>query len=321
MSKIDKDTDFFAYVDNFAKYKHVKSTQLYGKHRTTAPKVSIVIPTYRRPELLKEAVESAINQDGYDDYEIVIVDNDATGEFTAHIIAMLNLFNDIKIIYYRNQENIGMFGNWNRCIELATGEWVTILNDDDILFKYYLASMTINCDDVDRVECKCLEFSNANDVIQEPPFVIKKYKATDYFVYILNNYNLGTHSMLFRRDKLIEIGGYNDTYYPSSDYILNATYLFYNKSTLFLQWYLCGYRWGENESLKRSTRFGFFRVYSYFGQYILSKSHVSKFFSFYFLMQKMQALNEVYKRQLLRLILQPLKIFKKIIFAKYYKIL
>ena len=69
MSKIDKCTDFFAYVDNFAKYKHVESVRLYGEHNAVPPKVSITIPTYRRPELLKEAVESAVNQDGYDEYK------------------------------------------------------------------------------------------------------------------------------------------------------------------------------------------------------------------------------------------------------------
>ena len=32
--------------------------------------------------------------------------------------------------YYKNEKNIGMYGNWNRCIELSNGEYLTILNDD-----------------------------------------------------------------------------------------------------------------------------------------------------------------------------------------------
>lgn len=319
MPKIDRNTDFFAYVDNFAKYKHIESVKLYGEHKTSNPNVSIAIPTYRRPNLLKQAVESVINQNRYDDYELIIVDNDEAGEFTNQIICMLEMFNSDKIVYYRNRKNIGMFGNWNRCIELATGTWMTILNDDDLLFENYLILMTSNCDGVDRVECKCLEFSDSTDINYKQSAVIKKYKASNYFVYILNNYNLGTHSMLFIRNKLIQIGGYNEKYYPSSDYILNATYLFYSRSTLFLQDYLCGYRWGENESLRRSTKFGFFRVYAYFGQYLLVKSRVSRIFKAYFIMQKMQARNEVYKNFFLRVTLQPLKLFKKIIFYKYYK--
>ncbi len=275
MSKIDKDTDFFAYVDNFAKYQHVESVRLYGQHKAVPPKVSITIPTYRRPELLKEAVESAINQDGYEDYEIIIVDNDITGEFAAQIIEMLKSFASDKVVYYRNQENIGMFGNWNRCIELATGEWMTILNDDDVLFKHYLISMTSNYKTANRIECchrifqcedelrfcKNLQFSNNTPLL----------KMSTYFVYILDNFNGCQHSILFQIEKGKLVGGFNSDFYPSADYVFNAMYAFYFKEVYRLDQKLCGYRVSVGESLKPSTKFGFFRIYYLFGHFLLQK--------------------------------------------------
>jgi glycosyltransferase involved in cell wall biosynthesis len=48
--------------------------------------------------------------------------------------------------YFVNRENIGMFGNFNRCIEHARGEWMTILNDDDLLDADFLERMFVVLD-------------------------------------------------------------------------------------------------------------------------------------------------------------------------------
>ena len=103
------------------------------------PLVSIVIPTFRRPSLLIEAVQSALAQRFDHPYEIVVIDNDPE---TKDVDRLLECFPELKersFRYFVNRENIGMFGNWNRSILLARGEWMTILNDDDLLDDNYLA--------------------------------------------------------------------------------------------------------------------------------------------------------------------------------------
>ena len=43
-----------------------------------------------------------------------------------------------NIKYYQNEKNIGLFGNWNRCVELSTSKWVAMLHsDDEILDDYF----------------------------------------------------------------------------------------------------------------------------------------------------------------------------------------
>jgi glycosyltransferase involved in cell wall biosynthesis len=121
-----KEYNFFEYENNFSRFEHIKSVRVYGAHFTQKPMVSVTIPTYRRPALLKESIASALNQKNFADYEIVIVDNDNHGIYTEEILQHLVRLNDHRIIYYLNQKNIGGFGNWNRCIELAHGEWMTI---------------------------------------------------------------------------------------------------------------------------------------------------------------------------------------------------
>ena len=93
-------------------------------------KVSILIPTYNRASLLQKCIESALMQD-YDNLEIVIADNASTDD-TAQMIA--TQFNDPRIVYFHNQQNIGLVPNFNKLlIEYATGDYVLFLPDDDRL--------------------------------------------------------------------------------------------------------------------------------------------------------------------------------------------
>jgi len=94
----------------------------------TYPLVSICIPTYKRPELLERAIRSCLTQT-YPHFEIIITDNspdDSSGR-------MVEQFNDPRLRYYKNQTNIGPYDNVNRVSELATGEFVKFLMDDDLL--------------------------------------------------------------------------------------------------------------------------------------------------------------------------------------------
>ncbi|MBI4709168.1 MAG: glycosyltransferase family 2 protein [Candidatus Portnoybacteria bacterium] len=90
------------------------------------PKVSIVIPTHNRPELLKEAVESVLNQT-YQDFEIIIVDDglEKRGD------EILPLFNDARIFYIKHNEEKGGAAARNTGIGEAKGEFIAFLDDDD----------------------------------------------------------------------------------------------------------------------------------------------------------------------------------------------
>jgi glycosyltransferase involved in cell wall biosynthesis len=75
------------------------------------------------------AIESALNQT-YKNLEIIVIDNASTDN-TKEIVKKY-LKKGVK--YYRNDENIGMMNNWNKCIELSHGKFLMILGDDDILY-------------------------------------------------------------------------------------------------------------------------------------------------------------------------------------------
>ena len=72
---IEQKTDLFEYVDNFAKTAHITSIPIFEAQLDYTPEITIAIPTYKRTELLKEAIDSAINQTDYANYDILVVDN------------------------------------------------------------------------------------------------------------------------------------------------------------------------------------------------------------------------------------------------------
>jgi glycosyltransferase involved in cell wall biosynthesis len=94
------------------------------------PRVSICIPTYNGSRFIAEALESARAQT-HSDLEILVVD-DGSSDNTVEI-ADGYARTDARIKVHRNSQNLGLPKNWDRCRELASGEWTTFLFHDDLL--------------------------------------------------------------------------------------------------------------------------------------------------------------------------------------------
>lgn len=99
-------------------------------------KISFLIPSKNRLELLKLAVDSVRRQVGAD-FEIIIADN-ASSEDYRGFVAQLN---DARIVYERAEQPLSVTENWNRALRLATGDYILMLGDDDALTSGYLARM------------------------------------------------------------------------------------------------------------------------------------------------------------------------------------
>ena len=101
------------------------------ENKLTSGQVTVLIPTYKRPEKLKRAVESIQNQ-SYQDFVIVISDN-ASGDETENIVYSL-IKGDTRIKYFKQSLNIGMNPNFNFLVSKVDTPFFCLLTDDD----YYL---------------------------------------------------------------------------------------------------------------------------------------------------------------------------------------
>jgi len=92
------------------------------------PKVSICIPAYKQPELLRKLLESVLIQD-YKDYEIVVTDD--SPDSSVEEVCAEYIKKNIPLTYIRNIERKGTPENWNEAIRHARGEYIKILHHDD----------------------------------------------------------------------------------------------------------------------------------------------------------------------------------------------
>jgi len=99
----------------------------------TVARVSICIPTYNTARYLPAAIESVLRQD-YRDYELVICDDGSTDN-TPEICKS---YDDPRIRYIRTPGKSGQSGNFNRCLNEARGEFVTLLHADDCFLPGFL---------------------------------------------------------------------------------------------------------------------------------------------------------------------------------------
>ena len=125
-----------------ADYDHVASHLTFeGSGASNTPLVTIAIPTFRRPDLLVDTVRSALTQDFDRPFEIIVVDNDPASTGAEALVEAVPELRECSFRYFVNAENIGMYPNHNRCLALARGTWISILNDDDLLLPPFLSTI------------------------------------------------------------------------------------------------------------------------------------------------------------------------------------
>ena len=99
------------------------------------PLISVYIPTYNRLDLLKRAVQSVQNQT-YKNFEIIIVDDNSSDGTQDFLVGLTKV--DSRIRYFFKDKNSGACVSRNIAINLAQGELITGLDDDDYFLPHRL---------------------------------------------------------------------------------------------------------------------------------------------------------------------------------------
>ncbi|WP_051312892.1 glycosyltransferase family 2 protein [Sporocytophaga myxococcoides] len=145
------------------------------------PFVSICIPVYNSSSLCKQAIDSALNQK-FEDYEIVIVD-DASTDDTAQVIKQYEGRPRVRVYY--NETNLGMTGNWNKCLQLARGKYISFAHHDDTLRDSFLVDLHQIISENENLGV--IAFLNQSRV-RRP--IMGLIQSNDYFRYIFSMVNV-----------------------------------------------------------------------------------------------------------------------------------
>ncbi|GMM91795.1 hypothetical protein MTsN3n11_00970 [Qipengyuania sp. MTN3-11] len=268
----------FVASDPFAAISGVPSELVWEKGGSgSLPRATIAIPTYRRFDTLVEAIASALAQTGVEPPDVVIVDNEGHGGKPAAIQKRLEEAGDCRVRYFVNAENLGMFGNWNRCIELSRTPWLTILNDDDLLRPSFLErslAAVARLGAPDGIVCrKGVRDRRANPCPARPPSARQRLNKAigralertafrngvlkvDARRLFFGNFIGNGAGFLFRREAAFELGGYDPDEWPAADF------LFYVRMAragglFLLDEELADVGLGDNESLSYDVLFRF----------------------------------------------------------------
>lgn len=171
--------------------------------------VSVAIPAYK-VSYLKEAIQSVLSQT-YSNIELIIV-NDQSPE---DIDSIVNQFNDNRIRYYVNPQNIGRqdpVANWNKCLSYARGTFFALLCDDDLYDPCFIETMLSLANKYPQVNVfrsRGKIINNHNHPIDYYPSSPEFEKAQDYMWHVFKRFRMQTISEFFyRREYIQQKGGY-----------------------------------------------------------------------------------------------------------------
>jgi glycosyltransferase involved in cell wall biosynthesis len=177
------------------------------------PLFSTVIPVFNRAQLIRATLDSVLAQE-FNDQEIIVVDDGSTDD-TPNTLA---LYSDrVRVV---RQENSGPAVARNRGIEIASGQYIAVLDSDDLWFPWTLATYT---EAIRRFENPAFVagsphvFSNEEELttIQRTPFAASCF--ADYLASSDQWRWFSASSFVLRTDAVRAVGGFSDAWINADD--------------------------------------------------------------------------------------------------------
>lgn len=200
-------------------------------------KVSILMTTYNRAEFLPKAIDSIVLQ-SFKDWELIIVDDGSTDNTQKIVNEYLKLGLPIK--YVKNNENIGVVKSRNLALSLCVGEYIAVLDSDDIWIDKNKLQKQVEFLDKNNDYVLC---GGGAKIVDEKEKEIReiKYAQTDEKIrkkILLSNQFIHS-SVMYRKKTADLVGGYGN-YGVGEDYDLflkmGMQGKFTNNSDIFIKY-------------------------------------------------------------------------------------
>ena len=182
------------------------------------PKISIVVPMYNTPiKYFKELVTCMVEQT-YANWELCLADG--SPEENSELKTVIE--NDSRIKYKFLNENKGIAGNSNEALNMAEGEYVALLDHDDLLpvFCLYEVVKAIN----ENPEAEFI-YTDEDKIEEDKDKRIDPHFKPDFAIDTLRSNNYITHLSIFKKGLMNKLGGFKEGYDGAQDFdiILRAT--------------------------------------------------------------------------------------------------
>ena len=179
------------------------------------PKVSVIIPTHNRAELLKSAIASVLAQT-FNDFEIIVIDDHSTDATPL----MVNSFYDPRIKYLKNEGKNGPSTARNLGIAEARGEYIAFLDDDDEWLPSKLEKQIGILDSCNMNVCgiysNCLKIDKVTKETYFRRFGAETLKGNLLSQLMIKN-PIHTPTLIIRKACLNQIGGFDENMHYMED--------------------------------------------------------------------------------------------------------
>lgn len=179
------------------------------------PLISIVVPTYETPEkYLRELIETVLNQT-YSNFELVLADG-SSSQVVEDIAAS---YNDSRICYHRLSSNEGISGNTNQGFSYAKGDFIALIDHDDIITYnalFEMVAMLTSMSGKDRE--LALIYSDEDKISGEPYTYSRPHFKPDFNKEFIKRNNYFCHFLMFSKAFVEKTGGLRNDFDGAQDY-------------------------------------------------------------------------------------------------------
>lgn len=177
------------------------------------PKISVLVPVYRTPiPVLREMIESVCNQT-YSNFELCIADGSMGDDVLEDTILQYHK-KDARVVYRKLDENSGISGNTNAALSMATGEYVGLLDHDDLLEPDALYEV------VSRLQQQKYDilYTDEDKVNEDSTKFMDPNFKPDFSMDLFCSHNYITHFFVVKKSIIDSVGGFRSEYDGSQDY-------------------------------------------------------------------------------------------------------
>ena len=174
--------------------------------------ISVIMSTYNNENTISLAIESILSQ-SYKNIEIHVID-DGSKDNTRQIIEKYSK-NNKNIHSYYNDKNIGLTKSLNFLISKASGEYIARQDADDVSHQDRISQQIIT------MKKNNLDFCGTRAIVKQTGKTIPNlsyYLPKNILIKYKNPFIHGT--LVFKKDVLKDVGGYDENFYYSQDYKL-----------------------------------------------------------------------------------------------------
>lgn len=178
-------------------------------------KFSILVPLYNTPEPFLREMIASVQEQTYANWELCLADGSDAAHTDVGQICQELAARDSRIRYRKLEQNLGISGNTNACIDLSSGDYIALFDHDDLLHPFAL-------DEVMHAICeRGADFIYTDECVFESPDrrkVTTIHCKPDYSLDALRANNYICHFSVFSRSLLEQAGPFRSRYDGSQDH-------------------------------------------------------------------------------------------------------